>query len=379
MEPVFGYNFPAIRGIQAKREYFVSMCPLRLIPKLFSFDEEGELVPELRAQRILNRARVPEIARYIVDNRGTYVFSALTASIDGKDGRVEFSSFSPSGHGSHIGTLSVPMDAKFIINDGQHRRAAIEQALRDNPDLGDETIAVVFFLDKGLSRCQQMFADLNRHAIRPSKSLGVLYDHRDDMAHLARLVVMRSPCFHDIVEMERSSLSARSRRLLTLSSIYTATGELLDAIKLADQDHAASVAIEFWEEVAQQFPDWQLVREKKVSAGDIRADYLHTHGIVLQALGMVGNHLLREHSGDWKKRLKGLRKIDWSRKNGALWEGRATVGGKVVKGRTNVLLASAAIKSYLRLELTPEERTLEDTLNRSRNGSRSTEPAPISV
>ena len=94
---------------------------------------------------------------------------------------------------------------------------------------------------------------------------------------------------------------------------------------------------------------------------------------------MVGNHLLREHSGDWKKRLKGLRKIDWSRKNGALWEGRATVGGKVVKGRTNVLLASAAIKSYLRLELTPEERTLEDTLNRSRNGSRSTEPAPISV
>src|SRR5437870_9539 len=35
----FGYVFPAIRGIQARREYYVSMCPLRLIPKLFLFDE----------------------------------------------------------------------------------------------------------------------------------------------------------------------------------------------------------------------------------------------------------------------------------------------------------------------------------------------------
>ncbi|GIU78070.1 MAG: hypothetical protein KatS3mg005_1308 [Bryobacteraceae bacterium] len=58
-------------------------------------------------------------------------------------------------------------------------------ALRECPDLGDETIAVVFFLDIGLKRCQQMFADLNRYAVRPSRSIGILYDHRDDSAELA--------------------------------------------------------------------------------------------------------------------------------------------------------------------------------------------------
>ena len=57
MSDAFHYVFPAIRGIQAGREYYVSMCPLRLIPKLFLFDEE--LTPELRAQRTLNKARVP--------------------------------------------------------------------------------------------------------------------------------------------------------------------------------------------------------------------------------------------------------------------------------------------------------------------------------
>ena len=51
----FEYVFPAIRGIQAGHEYYVTMCPLRLIPRLFVFDED-ELPPEMRAQRSLNKA-----------------------------------------------------------------------------------------------------------------------------------------------------------------------------------------------------------------------------------------------------------------------------------------------------------------------------------
>ena len=58
----YEYVFPAIRGVQAGREYYVTMCPLRLIPRLFLFDEE-ELPPEMRAQRTLNKARVPEDER----------------------------------------------------------------------------------------------------------------------------------------------------------------------------------------------------------------------------------------------------------------------------------------------------------------------------
>src|SRR5512139_2967374 len=78
----FEYIFPSIRGMQAGREYYVSMCPLRLIPKIFLFNEE-EVTAEVRAQRTLNKARVPGIARYIIDNPKSYVFSALTASVAG--------------------------------------------------------------------------------------------------------------------------------------------------------------------------------------------------------------------------------------------------------------------------------------------------------
>lgn len=78
------------------------------------------------------------------------------------------------------------MEAPILINDGQHRRAAIEQAIRENPELGHDNIPVLFFIDEGLNRSQQMFADLNKHAVRPSNSISTLYDHRDQISDLAR-------------------------------------------------------------------------------------------------------------------------------------------------------------------------------------------------
>src|SRR5262245_16699263 len=224
METLSTYNFPVIRGVQAGREYYVTMWTLRTLKQIAIFDEK-EVPPELRAQRVLNKARIPEIANYILDNPKDYIFSAITASIDSE---VAFEPLSNKPDVNRLGILKVPMDAKFIINDGQHRRAAILGALEERPELGSETIAVVFFLDVGLARSQQMFADLNRYAIRPSRSLGVLYDHRNEKAKLARLVVMKSMVFKDIVDLEKNSLAPRSRKLFTLSAFYNACADLME-------------------------------------------------------------------------------------------------------------------------------------------------------
>src|SRR5438105_9083096 len=194
MQTSLGLVLPAIRGIQAGREFYVAMCLLRLVTRFFLFDED-ELKPELRAQRILNRSRVPEIARYILGNPKAYVFSALTASIDGQ---MKFEPLGTDDTERNVGRLLISLKAKFVINDGQHRRAAIEAALHENPDLGDETIAVVFFLDVGLKRCQQMFADLNRYAVRPTTSLSILYDHRDDDAMVTKTLLQKVPVFTDL-------------------------------------------------------------------------------------------------------------------------------------------------------------------------------------
>ena len=363
MDPNFQYVFPSIRGIQAKREYYVSMCPLHLIPKIFIWDEEV-LPPELRAQRILNKGRVPEMARYLTDGPENYVFSTITASIDAD---VAFESFGEQGDSNQVGVLRVPMSARFIINDGQHRRAAIEIALHENPDLGNETIAVVFFLDRGLTRCQQMFADLNRYAIRPSRSLSLLYDHRDEMASVAKLIALKSTAFKDVVEMEKSTLSARSRKLFTLSAIYTATSALLNKIETETEEERASLAIEFWNEVAHHIPEWGLVKDRKITAGEVRQDFIHSHGVALHALGKVGNELLRKQPKQWKTKLDKLSGINWARSNSDFWEGRALVVGRVSKANQSVILTTNILKKQLGIKLKPEEQEIEDTFLRGDN------------
>jgi DNA sulfur modification protein DndB len=332
------------------------MCPLRLIPKIFIFNED-ELPPELRAQRVLNKNRVPEISRYIVGNRENYVFSALTASIDGE---VKFEPTLESPEARRVGLLRIPMTVTFVINDGQHRRAAIEQALKEAPELGDETIAVVFFLDQGLYRSQQMFADLNRHAIRPSKSLGLLYDQRDDGALLSREIVFRTQAFQGLVEMERSTLSARSRKLFTFSAIHSATVTLLSGFAGSGEDRVAR-ASDYWQAVWTHFPEWSLVKQGKLAASEVRRDFIHSHGITLQALGRVGRQIVDQPR--WKDRLRKLQKIDWSRSNAA-WEGRALLGGRVSKASHHVSLTTNFIKSSLGLALSADEARLEEMFAR---------------
>lgn len=350
------YVFSAIRGVQAGRQYYVTMCPLRIIPKIFLYDEE-ELGPEFRAQRVLNHGRVPEIAEYILES-SDYCFSALTASIDGD---VEFT---PYQDNDSLGALHVAMDSRFIINDGQHRRAAIQLALEKDSRLGSETIAVVFFHDRGLERSQQMFADLNRNAVRPSASIGVLYDHRDKVAKLTRELVFTSDFLNSLVEFERTTLAQRSRKLFTLSALHAANLELVDGVTFTDYGDSSKIVIGFWEAVAKQIPEWGLVHQSRMTSGEVRMDFLHSHSLILQALGRVGNTLLANSETQWDV-LSGLAGIDWSRRN-ADWEGRAISAGKVVNSRQSLMLTSNYLKRHLGLSLSHSEQETEDKFCRSR-------------
>ncbi len=351
----FEYVFPAIRGIQAGREYYVSMCPVRLIPKIFSFDDE-EIPAELRAQRTLNKTRVPEIARYITNNPDNYTFSAITVSINGD---IDFQPYDTGD----IGTLKIPMDARFVINDGQHRRAAFEMALKETPEVGDETIAVVFFLDVGLKRSQQMFTDLNRYAARPDASLNILYDYRDKKSILSKAVVKQVKVFEKLTDSERSNLPVRSSKLFTLSAIYRATQSLLSNHKNDELEQQIDLASTFWNCVSDNMPDWQQVLDRKVSAGEIRRECIHSHAISLMGLATAGASLISIHPNNWTKHLKKIKKVDWSRSN-PYWEGRIMSDGRISKARASVMFMTAHLKKLMALPLTPEEEALENAFAR---------------
>ncbi len=318
------------------RQYYSLLMPLSEIPHLFKFDDWELCTPELRAQRVLNKARVPDITRYILANENGYLFSSITASYSCP---VKFVS---SAENAEVGTLEMELEnVEFIINDGQHRCAAIAAALKENPALGKEKISVLLFETESLERLQQMFSDLNRFVPQTSKSLGMLYDRRDNLSALTMELAEQVDVFRDMVEKEKVTIPRRSPKLFTISALYEANEELLGK-KIAEQGSPVYAeilkrAVDYWTELSKVIGDWEKVKKGELSASELRQEKINTHAVVLRALGGVGRTLLEKYPNDWQRKLRLLESIDWRKSvgNGAnpLWDAVCITAGSVVSNR----------------------------------------------
>jgi DNA sulfur modification protein DndB len=352
----FNYTLPAIRGTQAGREFYVVMCPLRLVPRLFQVQSES-LRPELQLQRILNKGRIPELVRYLTGHPKSYILSALTASVDSA---VTFEKVPGANEPVALGQLRVPMSALLLLHDGLHRRAAIEAAVAAKPELGDETIPIVLYVDPGLRRAEQMFTDLKRNETHSARSRSILCDHRDELARLVKALVARVEVFTDLTEMARSTISNRSTKLFTFSGIYHATRILLSGRQQEPFSARLALATDFWSEVTKYMPDWQHAKDHKVSTAHLRQTVVHAHAIGLAALARTGKGLLDKFPKSWRPKLRPLSTLDWSRENKKLWEGRAMIAGRLSKAQACVVLTGNAIKTHLGLSLAPDEMDAEE-------------------
>ncbi len=348
------YKFPVVRGIQANKEYYIAMVPLKMLLRLFPSDDEYVL-PEYRAQRKLNEARIPIISKYILDNRNSYVFSALAASIDGKF------SFLPTEVNSDTGVLEVEMDSKFLINDGQHRKSAIFEALKEDASLGDETIPIVFFADKGLARSQQIFTDLNKNAVKTSNSISELYDSRDQMAVITREVISRINFLDTYTDKEKDILGKYSSSLFTLNTFYVANKIIVGRSAGAN---VGEYLYMYWNSVSSNMTQWQELDHKEITKVDLRENYIATQSIVIQALGRVGNYLLQHPEIDVLSCLSGLSIVNWHRNNRQWYLRAINQNGRIITNKRAALLIANVIKEQLNLPLNSDEKTAEVALQK---------------
>lgn len=345
------YQFSAVKGIQAGKEYYICMVPLGLLGRIFSSDN-SDVAPEHRAQRRLNEVRIPEIRDYILDNRESYVFSALAASVDGSMNFVE--SFADS----NTGLLEIDMDASILINDGQHRKAAIEAAIIEDETLKNEMISIVIYQDKGLIASQQMFTDLNKHAVTTSKSLNTLYESKDRVAIITKNVVNSIEFFRKYTDKEKDNLSKFSSNLFTLNTFYTANKRIVKII--GDDSEAETFVYDFWKNVVVNMREWNEMDKGELSKKSLREDYITTQGLIILALGRLGEYFCQHPEIDVDLALAGLKKIDWLRNNEECWMNRAIKpNGKINRNEQGIFLTYVQIKRLLSLPISDEEQKKE--------------------
>jgi DNA sulfur modification protein DndB len=353
-------SIPAMRGMIGRRPYYGTMLALSEVPRLFKFNDWEQFTPAHRAQRVLNKNRIPDIAKYILDNEDGYLFSSITASYSSE------LTFVPHAEGVDVGHLEMELEnAEFIINDGQHRCAAIAAALKENPALGKERISVLLFPMENLERLQQMFSDLNRFAHKTSKSLDVLYDHRDHLSALTMEISEAVPVFKGMIDKEKITIPLRSPKLFTLSTLYDANEELLGTRidKKGTKDFRSKLAIasEYWNAVTEVVPDWGKVTDGDMKAAELRQEKINTHAVVMRALGGLGKSLMEAHPETWKQKLQTLKKVDWRKSTGngvnPLWDNVCITAGSVVSNRQARVATLTTLKHLVGLEPSTSERS----------------------
>ncbi len=348
------YQFPAIKGCQARKDYYICMVPLGLLNKIF-LSEEADVPPEYRAQRSLNEARIPEIRDYILDNRDSYVFSALAASVDGD------MVFTALDKNNMIGILEIDMNASFLINDGQHRKAAISAALIEDESLKDETISIVIYKDQGLQKSQQMFADLNKHAVTTSKSLNTLYESKDPSALITKKVIDSIDFFRKYTDKEKDNLSKYSSNLFTLNTFYSANKRVIKHMENINKSE--EFIYHFWYNVAINICEWKEMDTGELSKKSLRENYIITQGLIILAFGRLCEFYSQNPQINMQETLKGLREIDWLRNNESSWMNRAIKpNGKINRNEQGVFLTYVQIKRLLDLPISKKELEKEQMM-----------------
>ena len=342
-------TFPAIRANMGEGEFFCSVLTFGEAARLIQFVEDvddwsADTDPESKIQRRLNVPRVErELVPYLL-NVPDHFYSALTVEVRpaitegfGFTGGIPFESVGPSVPGGMSwGQITLDGTETLYTLDGQHRLKSIQLALRVRPDLAREQIPVIFIPFQSPRRSQLLFSDLNRFAKSPSKSISLLFSHRDPVVTLAKLLMERVPLLKGRVEVETTSLSKHTPNVMTLSSLYEMTKSLTAGRPLAEPLPNAEVSrqIAIWDGLVRHLEPWAKVVSREEHPARLRKEFLLMHGVCHQAIASAIAPLVAD-GNDLDQVLAPLRGVDWRVKNPE-WQGIAVQGRHISNTSTTI-------------------------------------------
>ncbi len=307
---------PVQRGLLGDHVSYITSVSFGDIARLL---DSGHLYvpndPELPdfAQRKLNPTRVKAIAQYILETyeEGGTFFPAICVNVQPRatyqDGRIVLPYHSVS----------------LRLTDGQHRCFGIHQALKTVEGdpikaaaLAQLELGALIYVGLPLEQERQAFRDQNLLVQRPSVSLSHAFDQRSPVVLIAKKLLERVPQFRHNVEMVETGLGKHNAKLMTFSTLVTATQHMFPNLKSKkDLEVRIDWAMTFWAAVACTLPDdpWRAV--DKTERDRQRQETLTVTAVVMQALGLVAHDLYVEGvpEEDLVKRLSRLQEINWHR------------------------------------------------------------------
>ena len=226
----YSLRIPAHRFRQGIRSVYYFALDLETLDGLLPQRVEDNVVRD--ANRRLTPSHAKNIQRYL-DEKDNWLLGALMLGI--APNALEFDPYPNQGGepgNPNFGELRILTNRAntMRIFDGQHRRRAIQDVLSELSSsngsrragkfdvLRKSSMTVVLYEEDDIRTLRQMFVDASRTK-RIEGNTVTRFDQRDAFNLAAVWLADNSRLFKGRVEMERSSVSATSRRLLAINQL----------------------------------------------------------------------------------------------------------------------------------------------------------------
>jgi DGQHR domain-containing protein len=272
----------AIRSRQGSRVMFSTKVDYRFLEDA---KIEADAKSQDRSQRELDLDHARLITNYITKNPDEYVLGSLCFALDGPY------EFTPHGDGSDAGWLIVPDGSRIWSVDGQHRRQGFMNALEKVPVLSSDKIAAVIYVEPGLEKRRQMFADMNATPKKVSKALAVGFNTRSPFSRAARLIAETHPLLKGRIDDTKGSVPKGSEKWYTLGAVYDALRVLNSGIygRMTNEDDYSEPEVtrlgkQFFDLLANSRDEYQEISEGQYKASQLRDHSILLSGTTLRAI-----------------------------------------------------------------------------------------------
>lgn len=373
----FGRPVTGILYTQAGRRFISSSLPIKMLLTMVRRDSSGRKDdPAAHRNRPLNPGHVREIADYL-RNEPHYLMPPIMLNSAFPLQTFVVETPSPAKPCSFV----LPPEEYLYVTDGQHRLEALREALRDKPELENDSIGVTIVEESDIDKVHQDFYDAAQ--VSPlAKSLLVEYDGREPLNAVTRQVSSTAEAFKGRIE-RIGSVGKNSLMLFTTNQIKQGIYQFLvgdwSLYNAAIQKQAQQVLapaqslwqtriLAFLNEFTEHNPQWREVRERPLESGlstdvpGMREQFLHFSGGGLLVLCGVGHAILEREddsegvlSPTQREMIQAIANLDWSR-GGKLWQGYL-VGpqGNITPHKNHIALAVAKVKDFLGIPMTEKE------------------------
>lgn len=195
-------TFPCIRGKIGDWSYYVTTMSMAELVNSVKFADQ--IFPRDDLDQIMQRElteRSSDIEKYLLSNEQRFMGSLIVSAVGGEPKFVPVTFGEEDAYSfanGKIGFLRFDGSENYYVLDGQHRLAAIKDALTKDYDKlsKDEVSMIIVWHDNnevGRTRARRLFTTVNRYAKKTSRTEDIVFDEDNPIDIYTRRLIREHP------------------------------------------------------------------------------------------------------------------------------------------------------------------------------------------